>query len=232
MENKKETSTKGAILSLILQEPPLVLLFSTPIGIDGGKMSESESQRKRRKKVIKSERACNYCISTNNQRLIDDQRKHVQYFSPSLSEFSFLFFGSIIHCRNSMRVSQIVSKFVDEVNCEYSTFNEASCVIQVVLVCPSLHELSHLAPDTKVKQWWYVLHSGHPCFNTLHEILAVRMTPCLFVINNKTGRVISGWGLEAIEYHQQNPQIVLQAWRRGEEGVSVPQKLMNSCLLS
>ncbi len=60
------------------------------------------------------------------------------------------------------------------------------------------------------------------------------MVPSLVVINNKTGRVLTSGGMEAIEAsaaHADGSKHLLEQWRKGHSGVQFCAKISNFCTI-
>lgn len=230
---RPEMNVKGVILSLILREAPhpLFVLSLTDNESTCAVKWRSRSRRERIKS-IKNQFDYDFCIPLFNNELHNSFELSFHRFLPASSEFTLVFFGSVKYCRNTMRVFPIVSKFVEEVNNEIrSDSNRDCCAIQVIFI--SRDEISEVTSGSaSIKPWWYVIDLKHRNFNTLHRILTVNATPCLFVLDNKTGRVVSNYGLQTIEYYAYEPMIAIQAWRQGDHGLPVFQQALQSCSVS
>ena len=59
------------------------------------------------------------------------------------------------------------------------------------------------------------------------------MVPTLVVIDNSTGKIITSWGMEAIEYNQhRDPKLVVDSWRQGNNSVPIYARLTSGCVIS
>lgn len=61
------------------------------------------------------------------------------------------------------------------------------------------------------------------------------MVPSLIVIKNQTGRIVTSWGMEAIESASDDEvgcEKILDEWREGRSGVPLTTKVMNACTIS
>ena len=66
-------------------------------------------------------------------------------------------------------------------------------------------------------------------------MLAVSVVPSLIVVNNQTGRIVTSWGMEAIESASDDEvgcEKILDEWREGRSGVPLTTKVMNTCTIS
>ena len=67
-------------------------------------------------------------------------------------------------------------------------------------------------------------------------MLSVAVVPSLIVINNKTGRIVTSWGMEAMEntldHEGGGCEKILDEWRENRSGVALSTKLMNACTIS
>jgi len=78
-------------------------------------------------------------------------------------------------------------------------------------------------------------HLGYDHANRLGiiRLLAVSVVPTLAIIDNKSGKMITNRGMEAIEYNQQcSPSIVVDAWRNGENPIPVLARVTSSCVIT
>ena len=63
-------------------------------------------------------------------------------------------------------------------------------------------------------------------------MLSASTVPSVIVINNKTGKVVTRQGVEAIEASGKNAagtKFVLDDWRNGRAGVSITSRILNCC---
>lgn len=158
-------------------------------------------------------------------------------YHPANGEFTLVFFCDL-HCRNSQRFTLVLSKFMktilknhdditpcqlicitnDDLPDSCSSFNNGSS-----LNGSSLDEsiITHLSSET---EFW---HLGHDHINRLAIIrmLAVSHVPSLIVIDNETGKVLTLWGMEAIETSRTSKDL-LDQWRRGNAGISACSRMM------
>jgi len=75
-------------------------------------------------------------------------------------------------------------------------------------------------------------HLGYDHANRLGiiRLLAVAVVPTLIIINNNNGKIVSNRGMEAIEYNQHcSPNIVVDAWRNGENPIPVLARITSGC---
>jgi len=121
-----------------------------------------------------------------------------------------------------------------------SNRHEKACTIPrstpCQLICIPNNELStttgffqYLASHT---QFWKL---GFDHINRLGVIrlLAVSMVPTLAVIDNKSGKMITNWGMEAIEYNQNlHPEIVVESWRQGKHSVPTFARVTSACVIT
>ncbi len=78
-------------------------------------------------------------------------------------------------------------------------------------------------------------------FDSIHpySMLSVSAVPTLVVINNKTGSILTSWGMEAIECWSQHTDRsngksnhkLLEHWRKGNSGVSYCTKVAGVCAI-
>uniref|UniRef100_A0A7S2KF89 Thioredoxin-like fold domain-containing protein n=2 Tax=Leptocylindrus danicus TaxID=163516 RepID=A0A7S2KF89_9STRA len=162
-------------------------------------------------------------------------------FDPTLSEFTLLFFAST-NCHNSNRVAPIVSDFLSRANGSEDLITSISNTNINNLTGQRKCQCIHVSQDNFALSksfckggGYYTLscESGyhHSC-HLLFQILFVHSVPCVVVVDNSNGKVVTDWGLQAIEYNGSDANYVLQAWRNSEPGLSVFQKGYGSCLVS
>mmetsp|Transcript_12710 Transcript_12710/g.19163 ORF Transcript_12710/g.19163 Transcript_12710/m.19163 type:complete len:287 (+) Transcript_12710:102-962(+) len=186
-------------------------------------------------------------LSSNEQNLaftsVDEMCTRVfrRSFDPTLSEFTLLFFAST-NCHNSNRVAPIVSDFLFRANGSEDSITSTSNTninnLTGLRKCQCIHVSQDNFAHSKSfcrGRGYYTLscESGyhHSC-HLLFQILFVRSVPCVIVVDNSNGKVVTDWGLQAIECNGMDAHYVLQAWRSNDPGLSLFQKGYGSCLVS
>ena len=66
-----------------------------------------------------------------------------------------------------------------------------------------------------------------------YRMLSISEVPTLVVINNKTGKVITLKGMEAIEWSEEGkPSLTFEKWRNGSSAVPLSATISKSCSIS
>jgi len=70
------------------------------------------------------------------------------------------------------------------------------------------------------------------------RMLSVAVVPSLIVINNRTGRIVTSWGMEALESALDGDsgngggcETILDEWREGRSGVPFSTKVIHGCTI-
>lgn len=251
--SKGMSGVKGAVLSLICDRSEGDLhpsLYYFPFMSNSLSNRDTFDATSRRGGVARTRRERKrQARLSNNEKTVDNAAladidvgtfKRIR-FDPRLSEFTLLFFAST-NCRNSNRVAPIVSDFLVRANTGEepiaSTSNTTIDNLTEPRQCQCIH-VSHdnfmLAKSFCRGRGYHTLscESGrHRNCHLLHQILFVRCIPCIVVIDNLTGKVLTDWGLQAIECNGSDAHYVLQAWRRNDPGLSLFQRGVGSCIVS
>ena len=66
----------------------------------------------------------------------------------------------------------------------------------------------------------------------ISSLLSISMVPTLVVVNNSTGRVVTDWGVQAVESYEMDPKEVYEAWKLGRSGVPFITRVTSSCSIS
>jgi hypothetical protein len=178
-------------------------------------------------------------------------------YHPTNAEFSLLFFCDL-YCSNSSRFTFILSNFLKDVQTKWSSsassnnhdmnsndsnndYNNPDMIPSYQLICipndniQSYSEvengtiMSHLKSET---DYWH-LGFNHKNRLAIIRMLSVSQVPTLVVIENKTGKVITYNGIEAIEWSEEGQSsAVFEKWRSGNSAVPFLAILSQSCCIS
>lgn len=181
----------------------------------------------------------------------------LKIFDPHQAEFTLLFFCDF-DCRNSIRFLPILANFLN--NCtnhtaQISNHDQVQALVKPCtssslmksccqLICVPNNEIptelvkahdefmgffTYLASHT---EFWH-LGYNHASRLFIIRLLGVSMVPTLVVLDNRTGKMITNSGMQAIEYNQhRNPEIVIESWRQGENSVPFLARVAMECVIA
>lgn len=232
--NVRVKSTKGVVLNLVLKSRKIVF--------DGVADEESPSlkdnngvqlmrpprTRRERKRYLRN-------LSSKPEKNEGDRRNTtvgLTYGSPFLpedSEFTILFFGSHFTCRHTLQSIHLVEKFIERANVDCRMHRD---VCQIVYIDESVPYQMHSFSQGR----WFFLPSSSPDSRSdvemLRLVLCVHITPCVIVVNNSNGRVVTDLGIQCIDSYSDSPHTIIEAWRQGNSGLSSFQIISLYCTLS
>lgn len=218
MQHVPKERGRGLIFSLLQNPRTLRSVASINMKEEASIRPRTRRERKRRMRKLENETS----FVNVDQGGIDD-------FSPHSSEFTLLYFGSTTTCRNTIRTIPITSKFVQRLHgCQSSTATNG--LLQVIFVTCDKNPIIESSADLS---HWYIYQADQPNFEILHQMLGVNTIPCIVVVNNSTGRVVTDYGLQSIENHfYGEPMEAIYAWRKNHSGLSVMNQVLEYCVLS
>ena len=76
-----------------------------------------------------------------------------------------------------------------------------------------------------------VMHTFRDYSPLFIRMLSVSVVPTIIVLHNKTGKVITSWGMEAIESNN-DPKRIINDWRIGNSSVPFHVRLTSTCEIS
>mmetsp|Transcript_48537 Transcript_48537/g.71990 ORF Transcript_48537/g.71990 Transcript_48537/m.71990 type:complete len:253 (-) Transcript_48537:34-792(-) len=144
-------------------------------------------------------------------------------FNHEASEFTLFYFGAP-YCPHSLQFTPVLANFMHDANSvksvDSSDADDATATLQCICILDS-------TSDTNNAKFcrgcgFHFLQSDFEDVGSIRAILSISMIPTVFVVNNKTGRVITDWARTAIEF---NAEGAVEAWRAGKDGVPISRKV-------
>jgi len=171
-------------------------------------------------------------------RINEDEKAYRMHY-PIKSEFTLLWFCDS-HCRNSLRFAKILGTFLKSscmrMNNDHDTSNPLRPCQCIVIPNDNIDEgtgyknflFAELADNT---DFWH-MGFDHSSRLSIIRLLSISVVPTLVVINNTSGRLVTRWGMEAIESNLSNVDSLLRAWNNNQSGVSTLKLITSTCVLS
>eukprot|EP00542_Grammatophora_oceanica_P009559 CAMPEP_0194032590 /NCGR_PEP_ID=MMETSP0009_2-20130614/5500_1 /TAXON_ID=210454 /ORGANISM="Grammatophora oceanica, Strain CCMP 410" /LENGTH=210 /DNA_ID=CAMNT_0038673077 /DNA_START=247 /DNA_END=879 /DNA_ORIENTATION=+ len=157
-------------------------------------------------------------VSTGQEAIVQPEK---EFYDTSRSEWTLIFVGDPTN-RNSLRCRPLLVDFVqrhtEQCQCIYLTNREGTDALV-------------LAEGTG----FYVVEWSHPNRSALIQFLAVTRVPSVIVVENRSGRRITDWGMEAIDARSDSAggtKEMFEAWRRRGSGLPLCSALTTACTLS
>lgn len=157
---------------------------------------------------------------------------HFKVYHPCNGEFTLVFFCDL-ECRNTLRFTSILGRFLRDVNkMEKDTKSLQLVCIPNNSTCSNSNEcmdhsvFSHLASEVE----YWVMPFEHANRLAFIRILSASKVPSLFVINNHSGRIVTDLGMEAVECCT-NVKETIECWRSNSSGVGISTRILSQCLL-
>lgn len=153
-------------------------------------------------------------------------------YHPCNGDFTLVYFCDL-ECRNTLRFTSILGRFLRDVNKMDQDTNSLQLIcITNDNVCSIRNEymnysiFSHLASETE----YWIMPFEHANRLAFIRMVSASKVPSLFVINNRTGRIITDLGMEAVECCT-NVKETIECWRSNSSGVGITSRIMSQCVL-